>query len=145
MKTTILCGIPGSGKTFSTQAGDTPTPIVSADHYFIFNGEYRFDPSKLGEAHGQCLRYFIARVRAGEDVIVDNTNTGVAEIAPYMSIALAYGAEVEVKVFLADPEVCAKRNTHGVPLKACQGMHARLLATLEAYPPFWAKPTIIKQ
>lgn len=49
--------------------------IVSADHYFEdpSTGEYRFDPSKLPQAHGACLRDFAHAVdkrRGTGDVVI---------------------------------------------------------------------------
>jgi adenylate kinase family enzyme len=49
----IVRGIPGSGK--STFASSLGIPHYEADQYFIgADGVYRFDFSKLGEAHRQC-------------------------------------------------------------------------------------------
>lgn len=69
------------------------------------------------------------------DVVVDNTNTTVAEIAPYAALALAYGHELEIVTLDCDPAIGAKRNTHGVPLAACNAMHLRLAD--RQLPPWW--------
>jgi len=55
MKTlTIMRGLPGVGKSSALsskiQAGHRPF-IVSTDHYFLLDGFYHFDPTKLGQAH----------------------------------------------------------------------------------------------
>jgi predicted kinase len=140
MKVTIMVGVPGSGKSRHT-GGLAGAVVVSADHYFeeLGGGTYAFDPSKLGEAHGQCLRRYTEALQRGEPrVVVDNTNTTLLEMAPYVALALAYGCEVEIVRVTCDPAVAAARNSHGVPEGAVRAMHARIEATFEAgLPPFW--------
>ena len=136
----------------------------SADHYFINpqTGKYEFDPSKLGEAHGQCLRGFAGAVAqapqsvtilrgipgAGKstwvrdnepnlDMVVDNTSITVVEIAPYFALALAYGVPCEVVTIMADPEVAARRNSHGVPASTVQRMAETLTKENQNFPRFW--------
>lgn len=137
MKAIILSGIPGSGK--STFAGEADKRVVcSADDFFMVDGKYCFDFRKLGEAHGSCLRKFIECVSRGESVVyVDNTNTTVLELAPYMAIANAYNYKIELVTFLCDPEIAAKRNKHGVPYAACLAMNNRLVSRDREIPPFW--------
>lgn len=140
---TILIGPSGAGKsTFSAGA-----LVVSADFYFMKDGEYHFDPSKLGDAHNACVRAWIEGVQAGHGVVCDNTNTTLVEIAPYMATAIAYGLDVEVIAFVAEPEqaaALARRNRHGVPEKVIQGQIARIADTLKAWPPFWPAPKVIR-
>lgn len=137
---TILVGVPGSGKSHHTESL-TGAVVVSADHYFVElgGGTYAFDPRKLGEAHGQCLRRYTEALQQGaSQVVVDNTNTTLLEMAPYVSLALAYGYGVEIVRVTCDPAVAAARNTHGVPEGAIAAMHARIEATFQTgLPPFW--------
>jgi predicted kinase len=137
----ILAGVPGSGKsTYVNNLGLTRESVVSADNYFVgSDGEYRFDPTKLGAAHGDCLRGFVAALHQGmATVVVDNTNTTVIEMAPYVALAAAYGYAVEIVRFACDPAVAAARNVHGVPERACRAMAERLERTFqEGLPPFW--------
>lgn len=137
---TILVGVPGSGKSHHT-ASLTGAVVVSADHYFVElgGGTYAFDPTKLGAAHGQCLRRYTEALQRGEaHVVVDNTNTTSLEMAPYVSLALAYGYAVTIVRVTCDPAVAAARNTHGVPEGAIRAMHARIESMMDAgFPPFW--------
>lgn len=139
----ILIGPSGAGKsTFSAGA-----LVVSADFHFMKDGGYRFDPSKLGDAHAACLRAWIEGVQGGHGVVCDNTNTTLTEIAPYMATAIAYGCDVEVIAFVADPEqvpALAARNKHGVPEAVIRGQIARIADTLKAWPSFWPAPTVLK-
>jgi len=136
-KVIIMQGVPGSGKSTFIRALPGKVAVYSADHYFEHYGEYRFDPSKLGEAHAACMRGFIGQLGRYQNVtvVVDNTNTTVLEVAPYMAVAAAYGCEVEIVRVKCDPEVAAARNVHGVPLHAVRRM-ADNIAQFKA-PPFW--------
>jgi len=152
MRVVILCGASGSGKsTWASSISGAET--FSADHHFVGeDGVYRFDPKKLPEAHGSCLRGFTESVRkgAGGTVIVDNTNTTLTEIAPYIAIARAYGVEPEVRVWHVWPisgseayERVVRRNTHGVPVEAVTAMRARLIDAVNNWPRFWPSPILM--
>ena len=142
-----------------------PVAICSADSFFVVDGEYKFNPSQLPAAHAKCLRDFVSWVQdagvgkvrkvtilrgipgsgkstyiqghAVGDVVVDNTSTTVAEIAPYAALALAYGAELEIVTLDVAPEVAAARNVHGVPLDGCKRMAARIREENNRLPPWW--------
>lgn len=117
----ILRGLPGSGKT--TYANEllkmSPmgTECVSADHFFERKGRYVFDPEKLPEAHGQCLRKFISAMERGmPTVIIDNVHALAVDMAPYIAIAEAYNRKVMIITVAAkDPAIAFARQTHGVP------------------------------
>jgi predicted kinase len=142
MKLTIMQGLPGSGK--STHAAKLKGAVVfSADDYFVElgGGVYKFDPSKLGEAHGRCFRKCVEAMqnKVGH-IVIDNTNTTPEEVAPYMALANAYGYEARILRVEGAPDVCAKRNTHGVPVQAILAMAARL-ATFKGMP-WWKLETV---
>jgi predicted kinase len=135
----VLQGLPGSGKsTFARQLNGL---IASADHTFETPTGYQFDPSRIGEAHNNCFRAVIEALQRGEPlVIVDNTNTSVAEMAPYMLAAGAYGYEAKVLRVLCSVETALERNVHGVPEPAIRAM-AEALETVEL-PPWWMLETV---
>ena len=145
----ILRGLPGSGK--STLAKDLSRCIVSADDYFHLEpndglprlelrgserpGPYQFNPAELPYAHGRCLRIFLELLREETwPVVVDNTNTTAVEMAPYVALAQAFGASVEIVRVVAPVSVCMARQTHGVPEAAVHAMARRLDDPL---PPWW--------
>lgn len=136
IRVVILQGAPGAGKSTWIAANVPSTAVVvSADHYFMRDGEYRFDASKLGEAHAQCMRRFVEEITdATAFLVVDNTSPRVSDLSPYYSVARAFGAEVTIVRVLCDPDLAAQRNTHGVPIEAVR----RIAASLEDPPPFWA-------
>jgi len=123
--------------------------IYSANAFFQFGDEYRFDASQLGEAHGGCLSEFstdLAQHLADptdptEVFIVDNTNSTLVEIAPYYALAQAYGHDVVFHLFRGNRHVVEHiwhpRNIHGVPLNACLKIAGRIWNLPESFPPFW--------
>lgn len=146
-KVVVLSGVSGSGKStyalkllWNALEPGTYCKVVSADDYFTVYGEYCFDPMKLGDAHNQCFRDFMFAIineKSEYDlVIVDNTNTTITEIAPYMLAGSAYGWETELHVLqCASLKVCAERNTHNVPLNAIIRQDRRVSAC--NYPSHW--------
>jgi predicted kinase len=138
VRVTIYCGVPGSGKTTMAKRCHPYAALLAADDLFTKpDGSWEFDPSKLGEAHAACLRRFIglASTRSAGEVVVHNTNSSIAELAPYAAVALAYGCELDIVTLVCDPAVAAARNVHGVPPERVLAMH-EALAKREV-PPWW--------
>lgn len=144
MKVWIYCGVPGSGKTTRAWREHEEAYFVSADDYFLQWEErsgrfvYRFEAAELPNAHASCLRRFVSAITTRNPaIVVDNTNTTAAEIAPYAALALAFGYELQVITLKCDPTKAYERNIHGVPLAAVEAMHRRLEATMASLPPWW--------
>lgn len=151
MKVIVLIGVSGAGKSTYIKENFSVVDIhgvYSADHFFMKDGEYVFDPAKLPQAHKSCLRRFTEAVQKMQGkgyLIVDNTNTSVMEMAPYCALALAYGHELELVAIHCDPVAAARRNVHGVPEVAVMRQHSRMLHTLAKsenggyanLPPWW--------
>jgi tRNA uridine 5-carbamoylmethylation protein Kti12 len=128
-KVIILAGIPGSGKStyieglMKTFSEDISVSIVSADHYFIKYGTYKYVAHDIPHAHKQCQNRFSDALDMDVDVIfVDNTNILSKHRKPYVQEALDCGYEVEIHALPADVEASASRNIHGVDLDVCQRM-----------------------
>jgi len=154
----ILCGISGSGKSTMVERlmdkyvnkGQLRAGYVcSADHFFInADGDYHFDPSELSMAHAECLKNFVTLVlvsmgkRSNDLIIVDNTNTTVAEVAPYAALALAYGADLELIIIDCDPDLASKRQVHGVPTSVVQQQHNRLTKLAGSLPTWWSRKVV---
>lgn len=145
----ILRGVSGSGKSRLAQSyASERTLIVSADHFFTNRqGEYRFDPAKLGQAHNTCLRDYAHAVswcgHEWERIVVDNTNCSITDIAPYVALALAYGSSVSIIQIEEGVTIAASRNVHGVPIEAIGQQAIALHASMRQWPSHWPKPTII--
>lgn len=140
----VLVGPSGSGKSTWTadrvRTRSAGMVVCSADHHFVRpDGNYDFRPAELGEAHGGCLRLYVRAVLSDrvDAVVVDNTDTTAAEIAPYIALGLAYGARIRVLVFDPGVETCIARATHGAPEAAVRRQHAQMEAMLAAWPPHW--------
>jgi tRNA uridine 5-carbamoylmethylation protein Kti12 len=147
----MMRGLPGSGK--STEAcqiairevasGARSVVICSTDNFHMVDGEYRFNKDKLGEYHkrNQLLAYQYMLLET-ELVIIDNTNVRRRDMTPYRDEAEKLGYNIlEVIVGKdelfpsledADPcrlanyiDLCADRNTHGVPREAIEKMARR--------------------
>lgn len=143
MTVIVMRGIPGSGKTTLIRKRWPGAVVVSADDHFVGrDGVYRFDPKQLGEAHAECLRRFtsvvsLKGVLVPVTLVVDNTGVSVAEVAPYVALALAYRHEARVVTLRCDPEVAHERNVHGVPRHACDRMAELLDSEGGAFPLWW--------
>ena len=114
----MIRGLPGSGK--STMAKSmTGYMHYEADMYFMKDGEYKFDQSKIADAHKWCqCATRLALKTAG--VVVSNTFTQKWEMQPYFDMAAELG--VPVRVIEATGNF---NNIHGVPEAAIERMRAR--------------------
>ena len=155
MKVIILSGVSGSGKsTYAAklleqeyedleQEYEDKCLKVSADDFFTdsLSGKYSFDPSRLGEAHASCFRNYIEALTDGVNfILVDNTNTTEAEIAPYVLGANAFGYDVEIHTLVSDRLSAWKRNVHNVSWKGIQAQYERIFA--RKLPPYWTEKKI---
>jgi predicted kinase len=115
MKSTVwlLRAAQGAGKSFTaTQLNQLPNSIICcADDYFMVNGEYKFDGSKLKYAHQECQQKFINALELGkENIIVANCNARERDFAFYVEAAKQYGA---VLISLVVENRHGNRNVHG--------------------------------
>jgi predicted kinase len=132
----ILSGLPGSGKSTFGKRKYPHALKFSADDAFETPEGYKFDPSRISEAHAACLRGFLAALQAKASlIVVDNTNTSAVEIAPYAALALAFGATVEIVTVRCSAEDALRYNTHGVGEKTIMYMAQSL--DERKLPPWW--------
>jgi len=64
----LLRGLPGSGK--STLAKSLGGMRIEADQYFMYEGKYEFDASKLKEAHAWCQNAVSVWMKSQDKIIV---------------------------------------------------------------------------
>jgi NEDD4-binding protein 2 len=133
----ILRGLPGSGKSMlakNLRDSHTHARVFSTDRFFMVDGEYQFDPSKLGEYHTQNLAQATHFMEKGKkyssDIlcIIDNTNTQHWEYEKYEEVAKENGFMVQVITVewnINDIPLYAERNSHGVPEEAIYRMAER--------------------
>jgi predicted kinase len=115
----LIRGLPGSGKSTiaSSFAG---FHHFEADMFFMQDGVYKYDASKIKQAHEWCQQAVRNALDIGGDVVVSNTFTRWDEMKPYFDLALEFGI---------DPNVMTAQgnfgNVHGVPDEVIRRMRDR--------------------
>lgn len=99
------------------------TCMFAADDYFEKDGTYRFDPSKLGVAHAECLSNTEQALRAGRSVIVHNTFSSTRELRPYLTLAESLGVRATVLVV---ENHHGNKDVHSVPQDVRENVAKRL-------------------
>jgi predicted kinase len=144
MRVVIMRGGSGFGKSTYIEKELPGATVVSADHFFGKGADYRknFHVSKLGAAHKQCWDgFYDALNRQVPLIVVDNTNIKVRDFSKYVIEARKRGVEPEIVRLECDPEIAAKRNTHGVPHDICLRM-AKELAEIKLPDDFPAEKVV---
>jgi len=122
----LLRGLPGSGK--STLAESLGGFHVEADMYFINDGEYKFDGSKIKDAHQWCQNEvntaMILNHTTGVNkrIVVSNTFTQEWEMKAYTDLAESYDYQV---YSLIVENRHGGVNEHGVPEDKLEQMKNR--------------------
>jgi len=92
---------------------DISCRVFSADQYFEQSGEYKFDATKLGQAHNFCFNNAEEAMKKEiSQIIITNTFTTEKEIKPYVDLAGNYGYTL---VSLIVENRHGGKNTHNVP------------------------------
>jgi predicted kinase len=122
----LLRGPSGSGKStianhlLVSDFSDLEVSWHEADHFFGRGDDYKFDASKLSEAHSTCQSDVRKCMEHGYDrIIVSNTSMARWEMNPYLQLAREHAYNVVVLRTPGpwDAEILQARNVHGVPLK----------------------------
>lgn len=148
----IMRGLPGSGKSTTVAAMQAVLPrrmstaVASADDYFMLEGEYRFNPAMLPEAHNESFlgaQRFVSVGKCDCDpgvLFVDNTNISAWEISPYIALANAHKFAYCVLNIDTSLTECLARNAKRsggkrVPEHTLANMAMRMRE--ERLPPWW--------
>jgi predicted kinase len=124
----IIRGLPGSGKStlaehleasFNSTNG-VVARVFEADQFFHTLEGYKFDGTKLREAHLDCQARTRAWLKKGNIAIVSNTFTQRWEYEPYLDMATQYNFPVQVIEVHGDFQ-----NIHGVPPDKIESMRER--------------------
>lgn len=113
----LIRGLPGSGKSTIARSL-TLYEHFEADTFFLDDeGEYRYDHSKIAEAHKWCQHQTLKALTEGKDVVVSNTFVRIWEMLPYKEMAKT------LNVRLTIIEATGKwSNTHGVTPQVIERM-----------------------
>ena len=112
----IVRGLPGSGK--STFAKTLGGKHFETDNFFMVDGEYKFDVTKLKAAHEWCQNSvntaMILNITTDLNsiIVVSNTFTQEWEMKPYFDMAETYGYRVFTLIV---ENRHGGVNQHGVP------------------------------
>jgi predicted kinase len=112
----LVRGISGSGKT--TFAKELSGVHFETDNYFMVDGEYKFDGTKLKDAHQWCqnevnnamILNYTANIN--DRIVVSNTFTQEWEMKPYIEMAKEWGYTV-FSIIVENRH--GGVNEHGVP------------------------------
>ena len=122
----LLRGLPGAGK--STLAKSLSGIHLEADRYFMEDDEYKFDASKLKDAHEWCKNMTSAYLTKGYNkVVVSNTFTQAWEMQPYYDLAEKHGYRVYSLIVENRHDGV---NQHGVPVEKLIEMKNRFQVKL---------------
>lgn len=129
----IVRGLPGSGKStvarqicHSMTVFERVSIICEADDYFMVNGVYNFDVSKLPQAHNTCFSKAVRAMEEGNNVIVSNTFTSIKELRPYFMLAKRNSIVPQVIVCQSN-----YGSIHGVPEESMRKMKARFVYNID--------------
>jgi predicted kinase len=117
----LLRGLPGSGK--STLAKSLGGSHMEADKYFMDKGRYKFDPTKLKEAHIWCQNAIrVWMTNEVPKIVVSNTFTQTWEMDYYFELAKEHGYRV---YSLVVENRHGGENVHNVPKEKIEEMARR--------------------
>lgn len=137
----ILRSPSGGGKSTTANKLAPSENIFETDNYFMKNGKYVFDYTKIKDAHAWNKdKVDMAMQEEKNPIVLANTNIQKWEFAPYISLAKAHGYKIEFvypespwfvdvfprlqdKTFTEDDvRIFFEKNTHGVPFETIRKM-----------------------
>ena len=119
----IIRGLPGSGKSTlakTLQKENVIENFFEADMYFIENGEYNFNPSKIKYAHEWCFMSVVNSLMGEADTAVSNTFTQKWEAQRYIDFCKEN--EIDVHIITCTNEY---GSIHAVPEESMKKMRDR--------------------
>jgi predicted kinase len=126
-KMILIRGLPGSGKsTLAREIAEKESAVIlSTDDFWMKDGKYQFDVTRLTEAHEWNQQRAQDALSEGWSVVIDNTNVLREHMRPYEKMAKEAGAEIEEKIAPLngeDVETLFRNNSHDVPFHIIEKM-----------------------
>jgi len=125
----LIRGLPGAGKSSLARTIWSEHVVFETDKYFIKDGVYTFDSSKLGEAHKWCKSKVEDAMHVNSktpqhfpEIAVSNTFTQQWEMDEYFALASKYGYKV---VSLIVENRHEGKSVHDVPPSTIEKMRKR--------------------
>ena len=132
MKTLILLRhVPGAGSSFVSKllSENGKYPVLATDDYFMVNGEYKFDKTKLHYYHQLCLQDTEKEmIKEIEKIFVTNTFTTEKELKPYIDLSKKYDYNL---ISLIVENRHGNKNIHNCPEESLIKMNNRLLNSIK--------------
>ena len=131
----IIRGIPGAGKStiaFSLVSSGLFDDYLEADMFFETPEGYKYDKSKIKDAHDWCFMRTQAAMNNGYNVIVSNTSTQEWQYRRYIDLAKEMGYNIQMMVLSSDFE-----SSHNVPKETVQRMRSELTDDLIINQNYW--------
>ena len=118
----IVRGLPGSGKSTYARSLVSSGSHFEADQFFMKGGKYLFDPSKIKDAHADCLNRIRKAIESGKvkEVAVSNTFTQAWEMQSYIDLAKLHGWHIKIIRMSGN-----YGSIHGVPQDSIDRMKSR--------------------
>jgi predicted kinase len=131
----LIRGLPSAGKSTLINRFKN-IHHFETDQFFTQDGQYKFDYSKLTEAHAWCLEQvrktivFLQTIDHNSQEILGVSNTFVTRksMQPYIELAKEFNIQLTVVDLFdggCDDETLFLRNKHGVPLETFKSMRAQ--------------------
>lgn len=122
----IMQGCSGSGKSFIAkmiqssydldlrgceEINPIKVTVCSTDDFFMEDGKYKFDQSKLHANHVKCQNKAYNAMKNGHEVvIIDNTNCKEWEASHYIQMGKMHDYDIQVISVSASRELVDKQN-----------------------------------
>lgn len=116
----LVRGLPGSGKSTIAKNLIGWYWHLETDMFWMKDGEYKFEPTRLREAHQWCQNETRTILTRGFSPVVSNTFTTKKELKAYFDIAKEFG--IVPQVILCQGQWT---NVHNVPENVLNQMAGR--------------------
>jgi predicted kinase len=117
----LVRGVPGSGRTtLALQHAGSSGIVLSTDDFFLTDGEYDFDGSRIHEAHAWNHKRAVSHLKyqRTQRIVIDNNNSQAWEMREYAHVGIQNGYQVRIRTvdtpWRYDASECAKRTAKGL-------------------------------